>query len=160
MRVSILVLHVAAAILAVLLILVSFFPLVETYWWVMRLADFPRLQVLVALLVVGALLLFFVRRAPIPTAALLLGVLAAAVANATALWPYRPSGADFVNQCPADQQLSVLIANVLLGNRTADPLLDMVRRESPIFSLSWRPTSGGMRRSRCLPTRCRIDCSG
>lgn len=122
--------------LAVILILVSFFPLIETNWWVVRLADFPRLQFFMALVAVGTLLLLFRKRAPWATAVLIAGVLAAIVANAIALWPYRPNGADFVSQCPADRQLSVLVANVLLGNRNAGPLLEMVRREEPDLFLA------------------------
>ncbi len=128
--------HIVVAILAVLLIAVSFIPLVETYWWIVRLADFPRLQFLVALLVIGAALLFFVKRAPLATGALFIGVLAAILANATTLWPFRPSGADFVSQCAEDRQLSVMVANVLLGNRNTAPLLEMVLREEPDLFLA------------------------
>ena len=129
-------LHAALAVLAAALVAVSALPYWDSDLWFVRMADFPRLQVLVLLLVVGAALLLFARRLPMATAVLLTAVAAAALGHAVALWPYRPGGGDVVAACPPERRLAVMVANVRLGNRTAQPLLEMVARQQPDLFLA------------------------
>ena len=129
-------LHAALAVLAVALVAVSALPYWDSDLWFVRMADFPRLQLLVLLLAVGAALAVFVRRRPLLTAALLAAVAAAALGHAAALWPYRPGGENVAATCPPERRLAVMVANVRLGNRTAEPLLEMVAREEPDLFLA------------------------
>ena len=123
-------------VIAAILITASFLPFVETYWWAIRLLDFPRLQIAIALALLGAAIPVLFRFAPWTGGLLLTGVGSALAAHAVTLWPYRPSGDNFVSECPADHRLSVMVANVRLGNRTAAPLLAMIRTEQPDLLLA------------------------
>ncbi|MDF1585250.1 endonuclease/exonuclease/phosphatase family protein [Marinimicrococcus flavescens] len=129
-------LHLLLAALAIVLVGASVLPALELDLWFVRMADFPRLQMLVALAALAVVLPFFLRQAPRSTLLLLAAVLAAGASHALTLWPYRPGGADFVESCPPEQRLSVMVANVLLGNREAQPLLELVRREKPDILLA------------------------
>jgi endonuclease/exonuclease/phosphatase (EEP) superfamily protein YafD len=129
-------LHVNLAAVATLLVLASFLPIIQTEWWVIRLLDFPRLQIGLALIVLGCVLAFFLRRAPWTTGALLAGMGAAVAGHAVTLWPYRPGGENFLAGCPTERSLSVMVAKVLLGNRTVEPLLATVERERPDLLLA------------------------
>lgn len=128
--------HIVIAAVAALLVAASFLPLIETFRWFVRIADFPRLQLLIALVGLSALLAPFFRRAPAATGALLVGMFAASASHVATLWPYRPSGADFLQTCPPDRKLDVMVANVLLGNHGAEPVLEAVRREAPDLFLA------------------------
>ena len=122
--------------MATVLIVCTFLPLVPTEWWGARLLDFPRLHWCIGLLLVIACLPFFLRQARWLTGVVLGVALAALVVNVVILWPYRPDGGRRVEACPADRSLSVLIANVQLGNRNATKLLEAVRRIEPDLFLA------------------------
>lgn len=107
------------AILTAVLIGASFLPLIDTEWWGVRLLDFPRLQIGVALAGLGLLLVPLTVRAPRFAGVLLLGVAGAITSHAVTLWPYRPGGEQFVTTCESDKRVSVMVADVLLGNRQA-----------------------------------------
>ena len=121
---------------AALLIVASFLPLIGTEWWLVRLLDFPRLQFLIVLIAVGFALLFFIPRSPWTTLAMLAGIVSACLSHTVILWPYRPSGERFVDNYPADGRLSVMVANVQLGNRNAGALVEMVQGHKPDLFLA------------------------
>lgn len=126
-----LLLAVAAVLLAATLL-----PFVETKWWLIRLLDFPRLLFGVGLFATLVLLLPFARQSPRTTAVAGGAILVALATNAAVLWPYRPnSGAD-TPACPAERTLTVMIANVQLGNRDAAPLLQTVAERKPDLFLA------------------------
>lgn len=114
----------------------TFLPFVHTKWWLVRLMDFPRVLYIVGLVAVGVALLAFLRRFTWTTVVLLSAVLAALVTNAVILWPYRPSGGTAVASCPAERTLSVMIANVELGNHESAPLLKAVADQKPDLFLA------------------------
>jgi endonuclease/exonuclease/phosphatase (EEP) superfamily protein YafD len=99
-----------------------------------RVWDFPRMQVavlLVAVLVAIPLLLPLRRRATIAFAAI---VASAALWQAVAIWPYTPLSqveAQVMGSCETDSRATLLVANVLIDNRDAAPLLALVERLSP-----------------------------
>lgn len=124
------------AVVAVALMAVTVLPFIHTTWWVIRLMAFPRLLFGIGLMVVALALLPFVRRRPKATGALVLGVLAALATNAVVLWPYRPHAGGAAATCPADRTLSVMIANVQLGNREAGPLLAALADQKPDLFLA------------------------
>ena len=112
----------ALILLAATLAAASLVPLIPTEWWAVRLLDFPRLPLAAALAAVGIGLLFFLRGAPRSTAPVLAIVVCALVVDVWVLWPYLPTHGLRVDACPAGRRLSVLVANVQLGNRNAKPL--------------------------------------
>lgn len=117
-----------------LLLLVTALPFIPSNEWWIRLWDFPRAQIAVALLVVAAafVLAGLARtRVGAATIALLIAGLAYQVAR---IWPYSPFHPEEVAHapnCPANARLRLLEANVLQHNRDAGPLLRLVARERP-----------------------------
>ena len=107
------ILHIVFGLVAGVLVVASFLPLIETRWWAIRLLDFPRLQIGIVLLapyssafcVLGALLAGLLRRAHWTTGLLLLGIASACLAHASTLWPYRPGGENFVGVHPKPPQV-------------------------------------------------------
>lgn len=101
--------------------------------WV-RVWEFPRAQIAVllfAVLVTGG---FTWRRRSWGGRILLVAVLAALTYQAWRIWPYTPlHGIEVIQvaECPPQSRVSVLVANVLMGNRHADRLLTMVRDQRP-----------------------------
>lgn len=114
----------------------SLIPLVEIEWWWVRLLDFPRLPLAFALAGVCLALVPFLRRAPGTTATALALVACALVVDLWILWPYLPTSTRQVDACPVERRLSVLVANVQLGNRNARPLVEAVEREQPDLFLA------------------------
>lgn len=126
----------ALVILALALSAASLLPLIQTEWWWVRLLDFPRLPFAAGLLAVGLSLIFFLRTSPGSTASTLALVAVALAVDGWVLLPYLPTGGLRVDACPVEHQLSVMIANVQLGNRNAEPLVAAVGREEPDLFLA------------------------
>ncbi|HEX7720091.1 MAG TPA: endonuclease/exonuclease/phosphatase family protein [Woeseiaceae bacterium] len=120
--------------LGALTILVTLLPLVPSNESLIRIWDFPRLQIavlLAAVLAAVALLLPFRDRRTLA----LVAALAAALAWQThAIWPYTPlhePQAKVLGGCEGESRVSLLVANVLMENRDAAPLLALVEQVSP-----------------------------
>ena len=101
-------------------------------WWI-RIWDFPRIQILVVL-VLAAIGLWFLDRAVRPWASLVLAVVAAY--QLTRILPYTPLApvemADTQGLALAeDACFSLLTLNVLQDNRDYGRTLDLIRREDP-----------------------------
>ena len=108
-------------------------PLFDSNEALVRIWDFPRIQIAVALGVVLLAIPFVLRRG----AALLI---CGALVVASLAWqlfrihPYTPAHsteAKAATDCRMGSQLSVLVANVLVDNDDAEPLLALVRRIAP-----------------------------
>jgi|APTNR8051073442_1049403.scaffolds.fasta_scaffold07164_1 endonuclease/exonuclease/phosphatase (EEP) superfamily protein YafD len=116
---------------AVALTLLPLLP--SNQWWV-RVWDFPRIQlaVVLALVLLATPLVVRARRLP---ALLFIAALAAALGwQLYRIWPYTPASppqAEAVADCVEESRLGLLVANVLIDNETAEPLLDLVRRVEP-----------------------------
>ncbi|WP_299836462.1 endonuclease/exonuclease/phosphatase family protein [uncultured Jannaschia sp.] len=130
------ILTIALCAATLILVGVSFLALIETNAWWVRMTDFPRLQYLIALiLLLGAVALSF----PVGrTLRLGLGVavLAAIAYNAVKLAPYLPLRDGVAEACPAESRVSIIVANVKLGNRDSGRLLEMVRSREPDLLLA------------------------
>ena len=86
---------------------------------------------LVAVLVAIPVLLPLRRRGTIVFGAI---IAAAASWQASAIWPYTPLAeveAEIMGSCEAESRIALLVANVLIENRDAAPLLALVERASP-----------------------------
>jgi len=117
---------------------VSFLPLIETNAWWVRYADFPRLQLATAIVLLLTALLGLGRHAGkrARTTALLAVVLPAAAVgyHAHKLYPYTGLSAQAaagVEECPAERTLSVMVANVQKRNEDASEFLRLVEDVDP-----------------------------
>lgn len=119
-----------------LLAFASFITLIETNVWWVRMADFPRLHYLV-LLLASLVFLVWVGRQTLPLL-FFFGALGASAAlyNGYKLYPYLPGTGSAAARCEADKQISILVANVRLQNRSADPLLEIIRSHDPDLVLA------------------------
>jgi endonuclease/exonuclease/phosphatase (EEP) superfamily protein YafD len=128
-------------ILSLLLLLPTVLPILSVDWWWVRIWDFPRLQMAVLYVIIMALILALVDHAW--TRWSVAGVLAVCVVYQ--LWwivPYLP----FVPMQTQDATISdqnysirILIANVLMTNRSSQQFLEIVRKASPDFLIIDEP---------------------
>jgi endonuclease/exonuclease/phosphatase (EEP) superfamily protein YafD len=119
-------------LLAVLLSVTAFAPLLPVDWWWVRIGDFPRLQLLIAYCAALAMLLPFLRRrwAQGPIAVLV----ASAAIQLYWIFPYLPLAPHQVETAKStnpDVQLTILVANVLQSNDDSQALLTLVEQMRP-----------------------------
>lgn len=122
-----------------LLLLATALPHIRTDAWWIRVFDFPRLQIAVAIAVVAMGFLFYYRPGNRLESVFLVALLAGAVYQSYRILPYtalvkpqvaRESG------CPAGAAFRVLSANVLMDNREAGRLLALVEAHNPDLVLA------------------------
>lgn len=118
-------------LVTLVLCIVSFTALIEANAWWIRMTDFPRLQYSIALLGLLVLLAIAVPVRRRVRGGLALIALLALGYNAVKLAPYFFPPERVVEACPEGQSLSVMVANVQLGNRQSGELLKIVRDRSP-----------------------------
>lgn len=117
-----------------LAILVTVLPFIPSNESAIRIWDFPRIQVAVLLAVVLIAVPFFLplrKRRTWAFGAALAGALGWQV---YAIWPYTPlaeTESKALAACDADSRVTLLVANVLIKNREAQPLLALVERVNP-----------------------------
>ena len=134
-------LHGLLLLLAVAGFVVTFLPAWPTDLWWVRYLDYPRLEVLVAMAVVLALLIFLPRRDR--WSLYCAAVLAAAIAwDAVLLAPYIaplvtpwPSPEVASETCPAGERLRILTVNVQMTNQHDHRLFDIVLQADP--DIAW-----------------------
>ena len=118
------------------LFLLSFGALIETNLWWVRMTDFPRLQYLIALIAVLALIAIS-RTVSRKLRMVLVALVALAIGyNTLKLFPYVPQSNTPQFACEADQKFVVMVANVKKGNRSADGLIRLVEEHSPDLFLA------------------------
>lgn len=116
------------------LVVVTVLPLLRSDAWWIRIWDFPRTQIVVLLLaaIIGSLALFGFHR---PTIIGFVTVMVAALGyQAWRIYPYTPLHsveALDADQCEPKSRIRLLVANVLVDNRNAQPLLALVRDVDP-----------------------------
>lgn len=109
----------------------SALPLLETQWWAFRLLAFPRLPELIAIVSAMGFVAIFVRRRGLLKFALESLSLVALAINGWILWPYASIHGTEPMECDEAFRLTVMVANVQLGNRRSDDLIAMVQRQKP-----------------------------
>ena len=123
-----LMLHILAGIVA----LATIIPLSKSARWWVRVLDFPRLQfLLLAVIVLMLASLFGEGQTRLIVSAVSLACLAY---HAYWIYPYSPLAKTEVEPAPSGSQqssISLLTANVLMTNRSATGMIDIVRRERP-----------------------------
>ncbi len=120
--------------LAAMLVVATLLPLWRHDAWWVRACDFPRAQIVV----LGLILTLGYLALPGPRTGLEKAVLAlvglSLAFQVYQIHPYTPAAREQVLRStapPPGASLSLLMANVLMDNRRADRLLDLVRRWSP-----------------------------
>lgn len=113
---------------------VTFLPIIQSNQWWIRIWDFPRIQlsVVLAIALIATTLTVSLRRL---STLLFMAVLASALVwQLRLIGPYTPifsTEAKAVLTCERDSRIRLLVANVLKGNRNAEPLLALVREVEP-----------------------------
>lgn len=116
----------------ILFLLATTLPLLPVGWWWVRVLDYPRLQVAGGLLISLVCLLAFAQ----PFGPLLWGLtgatFAALVYQATWIWPFMPFASRHVADARGDvAPLRLLVANVRIGTRDAEPLVQLANAVEP-----------------------------
>ncbi len=128
-------------LLGTLLIALTMFSLVDnSTFWYLKILNFPRFQVLIALGICILSTLAIYRKGTFLSVAFLLGLVVSLGLQAYILLPYLPASpeAAMTTTAPADDRttLRVMVANVLMKNRRADDLLKMVGEKDPTLFLA------------------------
>lgn len=117
-----------------LAILLTVLPLVPSNESLIRIWDFPRIQVAVLLVAVIVAVLLLLPLRDGRTLAFVAALSAALAWQIHAIWPYTPvhePEAKVLGDCERDSRVTLLVANVLMENNETAPLLALVNRVSP-----------------------------
>ena len=117
-----------------LAILATVLPFIPSNSSAIRIWDFPRTQVAVLLATVLLATPFLLPLRSRRTGAFAALMAAALGWQAYAIWPYTPlveTQAKELASCSTDSRVTLLVANVLIENRTAAPLLALVKQVRP-----------------------------
>jgi endonuclease/exonuclease/phosphatase (EEP) superfamily protein YafD len=127
-------LEAALTIVGWLMVGMTVLPLFRSEYWVVRIFDFPRLQITIVFCGVFATYLL-VREDPSTADHVFLGVLAVCLAyQLWRMWPYTPLHPRQVKRAEAYDEartVSLLISNILQTNRDSGRLLGLVRELDP-----------------------------
>lgn len=127
-------LFTAAAILTALLVLLTLLPLSRAETWWIRGGDFPRLQFFAAGLLLAILQLVLLDLAQAASWLLITAVTACMLWQAWWIWPYTYLHRKEVKAAThpgQDHRIRIMIANVLMSNRNAPRLLEIVTAANP-----------------------------
>lgn len=124
-----------------LLIIITLLALIDDpSFWYLKVLNFPRLQILIALPVCVLLTLLIYRKRTFASVFFLLGLVVSFSLQAYFLSPYLPFAPEAVATTtqPVNDQttLSLMVANVLITNRRANDLLKMVAEKDPTLFLA------------------------
>ncbi|PPK87157.1 endonuclease/exonuclease/phosphatase (EEP) superfamily protein YafD [Neolewinella xylanilytica] len=107
----------------------------DVSYWYTKVVDFPRVQYLIVGAISLLLFLLLNRRWNVPTVAFILGLLATITIQAFAVLPYLIGPKQVpdakVGDVTPDNTASLMLANVLVTNRQADALLEIVQARDP-----------------------------
>lgn len=144
---------IAVLVLAALLATASLLPFVRREAWWIRVFDFPRVQILALGLLALVLCLFYWDLRTWQGIAVLSIAASAVLIQAANIFPYTPLARKEVlsaTEPNPDSTLSLLVANVLMGNRRADRFLRMVTEYRPDIVLLLEPDAWWEEKMRVL----------
>jgi endonuclease/exonuclease/phosphatase (EEP) superfamily protein YafD len=127
-------LEVALSIVGWLMVAATVLPLVRSEFWLVRVFDFPRLQITVIFGVVFVIYLM-AREDPSHADNVLLAAMSLCLAyQLWRMWPYTPLHRNQVQRADREdpeRSLSILISNVLMTNRDSGKLRALVHEQDP-----------------------------
>lgn len=130
---------IALFALGAFMVVATALPFLRSDWWWIRIFDFPRIQI-TALSAVTLVAYPFFAGSYSAADYLLLALLAACLAyQAFMMFPYTPLARKQVQQSKGareGQGFSLLFANVLMSNRNADRLKELIREADPDIILT------------------------
>jgi len=126
-----------AWILGVVPVVATVLPFVPTDAWWVRILDFPRLQVAILAGLSAALAVAVLDRRRWRVRVLLVLLIASALYQSAEVWRFtRLAPKELASgSCPPRSAVSLLIANVLMTNRNAAPLLSQIAALDPTMVL-------------------------
>ncbi len=131
------ILYLIAGILTLLCIL-SLFRNAESRY--LKLLDFPRIQAFITSLIILIILFITIRKWKFYDYLIILGLIISLVINSVFLINYTtlvsvevPTATEIKT---SDQQLSLMLSNVEMSNRTAEPLLELIAVKKPDLILA------------------------
>lgn len=132
------IIYVTLSIVTVLIMLVSVLSVFRnTPSNYLKMLDFPRIQFFIASLVALPLFILMTRRWRWYDYTLILGLIGGLVINATYLIHYTPLYPERVPSAAAahsvEDRTSIYLANVLMENRKASPVLEQIRKQNADF---------------------------
>ncbi len=117
---------------SILFILVTALPMLPVGWWWIRVLDYPRFQVAIALVIVCVCLLAFDQPKSGFTWALVVLAFAAFLYQMTRIWPFTPLAKRQVADAKTcDACVQLLVSNVRVGNRDAERLIRLAEEVKP-----------------------------
>lgn len=110
----------------------AFLPLFPVDWWWVRIGDFPRVQLLIAYLIL-LLALYPYRQ---KKAAMIVGIAVCTGIGIQLFWifpylPIAPHEVEWAQSQDKQSRLRILTANVLQKNQSATALLELIQQEDP-----------------------------
>ncbi|MDX5349048.1 MAG: endonuclease/exonuclease/phosphatase family protein [Hymenobacteraceae bacterium] len=133
-RQKILYVVIAAGSLLILITLLSL--IYDVHFWFLKVLDFPRMQVFIALIVVAAFFGFLNKTWKTVAFLFSAGLLISLFIQATFIFPYTPlvqkavKTAD-LNKVKKDRIFSLLVSNVWMKNKDSDAFLNVVSEADP-----------------------------
>lgn len=128
--------------LALFFIVGTLLPLLSHDYWVVRIFDFPRVQIAVAgLLITGTYVVFWDTGHFIQDV-ILVGLVGSTCYQLYRIYPYTPLATPQVvaaQRATPDAQCTLLIANVRITNRDAAPLRRLIQKHNPDLILTLEP---------------------
>lgn len=131
------ILYLIAVILTLLCIL-SLFRNAESRY--LKMLDFPRIQAFITSLVILIVLFIIIKRWKFYDYIVIAGLIIGLIINSVFIINYTPLVSVDVptatDMKPSDQQLSLMLANIKMTNRTAEPLLKLIALKKPDLILA------------------------
>jgi endonuclease/exonuclease/phosphatase (EEP) superfamily protein YafD len=129
------VIYYSIIVLSTLVILASLLSLLHNLpYWYSKLLDFPRLQYLVVAVVLLVIFLLLTKRWGKPSFWLAAGLIVAIIIQSVKVFPYwfgSKTVPDAVATVSEENTVSVLLTNVLIKNRDAGKLLEVIKAADP-----------------------------
>ena len=134
-------LYYPVILVGTLIVVASMFSLVyDVSYWYSKIVDFPRVQYLITALVCTPLFVILNKRWGLPAIALTLGLLSAILIQSIDILPYligeKKVSDVTAEMTTAQNTVGILLANVLITNRSADKFLEIVRQRDPDMVLT------------------------
>ncbi|MGK7393620.1 MAG: endonuclease/exonuclease/phosphatase family protein [Candidatus Cyclobacteriaceae bacterium M3_2C_046] len=126
--------------LAIVIIVATLIPLLTSEYWIVRIFDFPRVQIVILTLIIFIVFLIFDYRHRKRGKILLIILVAIIIYQLINIWPYtflaKKDALAATSQPEAGAELKILVSNVLMKNTAYNQFIDMVNKNDPDLLLT------------------------